>query len=399
MKVLQINSVCGIGSTGRIATDLYKVLEEQNHECKIAYGRGTAPQNIDSIKIGSTIDNYFHVFKTRVFDKHGFGSVNATKKFIEEIKDYDPDIIHLHNIHGYYLNIEVLFKYLKEADKPVIWTLHDCWPFTGHCSYFEYVECEKWKSSCENCVQKKEYPTSKLLDGSKLNYAKKKELFTSVKNMTIVTPSKWLSKIVKESFLGKYPIEVINNGIDLDVFKPTDSNFRDKNNLNNKFIVLGVANIWVEKKGLKYLTELEKNLNDDYKFVIVGVDEKKKNELSKNIIAITRTNNVKELAEIYTAADVFVNPTLEDNFPTTNLEALACGTPVLTFETGGSVECVDEKCGAIVPKKELEKLKQQIIKIKENNFDSADCIKKSKKYDKRKRYDDYIKIYRKQLLK
>ena len=399
MKVLQINSVCGIGSTGRIATDLYKVLEEQNHECKIAYGRGTAPQNIDSIKIGSTIDNYFHVFKTRVFDKHGFGSVNATKKFIEEIKDYDPDIIHLHNIHGYYLNIEVLFKYLKEADKPVIWTLHDCWPFTGHCSYFEYVECEKWKSSCENCVQKKEYPTSKLLDGSKLNYAKKKELFTSVKNMTIVTPSKWLSKIVKESFLGKYPIEVINNGIDLDVFKPTDSNFRDKNNLNNKFIVLGVANIWVEKKGLKYLTELEKNLNDDYKFVIVGVDEKKKNELSKNIIAITRTNNVKELAEIYTAADVFVNPTLEDNFPTTNLEALACGTPVLTFETGGSVECVDEKCGAIVPKKELENLKQQIIKIKENNFDSADCIKKSKKYDKRKRYDDYIKIYRKQLLK
>lgn len=399
MKVLQINSVCGIGSTGRIATDLYKVLEEQNHECKIAYGRGTAPQNIDSIKIGSTIDNYFHVFKTRVFDKHGFGSVNATKKFIEEIKDYDPDIIHLHNIHGYYLNIEVLFKYLKEADKPVIWTLHDCWPFTGHCSYFEYVECEKWKSSCENCVQKKEYPTSKLLDGSKLNYAKKKELFTSVKNMTIVTPSKWLSKIVKESFLGKYPIEVINNGIDLDVFKPTDSNFRDKNNLNNKFIVLGVANIWVEKKGLKYLTELEKNLNDDYKFVIVGVDEKKKNELSKNIIAITRTNNVKELAEIYTAADVFVNPTLEDNFPTTNLEALACGTPVLTFETGGSVECVDEKCGAIVPKKELEKLKQQIIKIKENNFDSADCIKKSKKYDKRKRYDDYIRIYRKQLLK
>ena len=399
MKVLQINSVCGIGSTGRIATDLYKVLEEQNHECKIAYGRGSAPQNIDSIKIGSTIDNYFHVFKTRVFDKHGFGSVNATRKFIEEIKDYDPDIIHLHNIHGYYLNIEVLFKYLKEADKPVIWTLHDCWPFTGHCSYFEYVECEKWKSSCENCVQKKEYPTSKLLDGSKLNYAKKKELFTSVKNMTIVTPSKWLSKIVKESFLGKYPIEVINNGIDLDVFKPTDSNFRDKNNLNNKFIVLGVANIWVEKKGLKYLTELEKNLNDDYKFVIVGVDEKKKNELSKNIIAITRTNNVKELAEIYTAADVFVNPTLEDNFPTTNLEALACGTPVLTFETGGSVECVDEKCGAIVPKKELENLKQQIIKIKENNFDSADCIKKSKKYDKRKRYDDYIRIYRKQLLK
>ena len=190
MKVLQINSVCGVGSTGRIATDLYKVLEEQGHKCKIAYGRGTAPEGIDSIKIGSNLDNYYHVFKTRVFDKHGFGSVNATKKFIEEVKDYDPDIIHLHNIHGYYINIEILFNYLKEANKPVIWTLHDCWAFTGHCSYFDYVGCNKWKSGCYNCEQKGEYPSSKVLDNSKLNYEKKKELFTSVKNMTIVTPSK-----------------------------------------------------------------------------------------------------------------------------------------------------------------------------------------------------------------
>ena len=343
MKILQINSVCGVGSTGRIATDLYKVSEEQGHQCKIAYGRGTAPQGIDSIKIGSNLDNYMHVLKTRIFDKHGFGSVNATKKFIEEVKEYDPDVIHLHNIHGYYINIEILFNYLKEANKPVIWTLHDCWAFTGHCAYFDYVGCSKWKNGCNKCPQKEGYPTSKVFDNSKLNYEKKRELFTSVKNMTIVTPSKWLANLVKESFLGKYPVEVINNGIDLDIFKPTKSYFREQYGLEDKFIVLGVASVWEERKGLKYFVELSKELSDDYKIVVVGVTEKQKKELPNNILAITRTNNVKELAEIYTVADVFVNPTLEDNFPTTNLEALACGTPVISFNTGGSVESIDNK--------------------------------------------------------
>ena len=189
MKVLQINSVCGVGSTGRIATDLYKVLEEQGHECVIAYGRGTAPEGIKTIKIGTDFDNYMHVAKTRIFDKHGFGSTKATKEFIEKVKAYDPDVIHLHNIHGYYINIEILFNYLKEANKKVIWTLHDCWAFTGHCSHFDYIGCDKWKDECEKCPQKKEYPSSILKDNSNWNYEKKKQIFTSVNNMTIVTPS------------------------------------------------------------------------------------------------------------------------------------------------------------------------------------------------------------------
>ena len=389
MKVLQINSVCGVGSTGRIATDLYKVLEEQGHKCKIAYGRGTAPEGIDSIKIGSNLDNYYHVFKTRVFDKHGFGSVNATKKFIEEVKDYDPDIIHLHNIHGYYINIEILFNYLKEANKPVIWTLHDCWAFTGHCSYFDYVGCNKWKSGCYNCEQKGEYPSSKDLDNSKLNYEKKKELFTSVKNMTIVTPSKWLANLVKESFLGKYPVEVINNGIDLDVFKPTESDFREKHNLENKFIILGVASVWSERKGLKYFIQLSERLDDKYQIIIVGVSEKQKKNLPKHIIGITKTNDTRELAEIYTSSDIFFNPTLEDNFPTTNLESLACGTPIITFNTGGSVECINSKVGYIIGKGDIN----NTIRVINNYFDSKECIKKSKEYNKSERYNDYIKLY------
>lgn len=395
MKVLQINSVCGVGSTGRIATDLYKVLEEHGHKCKIAYGRGNAPEDIDTIKIGTNFDNYLHVFKTRMFDEHGFGSVDATKKFIEEVKKYDPDIIHLHNIHGYYINIEILFEYLREANKPVIWTLHDCWAFTGHCAYFDFVGCDKWKYGCEKCPQKSAYPTSKTKDNSKLNYEKKKKIFTSINNMTIVTPSNWLANLVKESFLGEYNVEVINNGIDLDVFKPTESDFRKKYNLQDKFIILGVASDWSERKGLKYFIELEKTLSEQYKIVIVGVNKKQKDNLSKNIISITRTNNPKELAEIYTAADLFVNPTLEDNYPTTNLESIACGTPVVTFETGGSVESVDSKVGRIV-KKEADSLLYTIKNFEKNTKDlfTLDCRKRSiSKFNKLEKFNEYINIY------
>mgnify|MGYP004526499615 CR=1 FL=1 len=338
MKVLQINSVCGVGSTGRIATDLYKALEEKGHECVIAYGRGTAPEGIKTIKIGTNFDNYMHVAKTRVFDKHGFGSIKATKDFIKRVEEYNPDVIHLHNIHGYYINIEILFDYLKKANKKVVWTLHDCWAFTGHCAYFDYVGCNKWKEGCKECPQKKEYPNSLLMDSSEWSFNKKKDIFTGVTDLTIVTPSKWLAGLVKQSYLSEYKVEVINNGIDLDIFKPTKSDFRERYGLENKFIILGVASVWDRRKGLQYLVNLAEKIDDDYKVIIVGVSEKQKKSLPKNIIGITRTNNIRELVEIYSAADVFVNPTLEDNFPTTNLEAIACGTDIITFDTGGSSE-------------------------------------------------------------
>lgn len=388
MKVLQINSVCGFGSTGRIATDLYEMLEKKGHECVIAYGRGTAPKGVKTIKIGSNMDNYIHVAKTRLFDKHGFGSEKATLKFIEKIKKYDPDIIHLHNIHGYYINIEILFKYLSESGKKIIWTLHDCWSFTGHCSHFEYVGCDKWKKQCSQCTQKKEYPSSKIFDSSKWNYKKKKELFTSIDSdkLTIVTPSRWLADLVKKSYLKKYKVEVINNGIDLDIFKPTESNFREKYNLENKKIILGVTSVWTQRKGLGYFLELSKKLNEDYQIVIVGVSKKQKRELPKEIIGITRTNNIKELVEIYSTADIFFNPTLEDNFPTTNLEALACGLPIITFNTGGSTEILNNKVGKCINRKfEIENF--------DINYKAIDCIKQSKIFDKSNCYKKYFELW------
>ena len=345
MRVLQINSVCGIRSTGRICTDLADVLLQDGHECKIAYGRESVPEKYRKIavRIGNDLDAKMHALQSRIFDNAGFGSRLATEKFIEWVKEYNPDIIHLHNIHGYYINIEVLFKYLAESNKPVIWTLHDCWACTGHCAYFSYVKCDKWKTGCFNCPQKKRYPLSLLWDASKQNWQKKKALFTSVKNMTLVTPSKWLANEVKKSFLSNYPMNVIANGIDLDVFKPTPSDFKEKNGLVGKKIILGVASSWSECKGLKDFIELSKILDEKYKIVLVGLSGNQIKELPENVMAISRTNNVKELAEIYTAADIFFNPTYEDNFPTVNLEAQACGTPVITYRTGGSVESVPEK--------------------------------------------------------
>lgn len=396
MKVLQINSVCGIGSTGRIATDIHNILIEQGHESYIAFGRNL-PKNCDNtIRIGSKIDNYTHVAKTRLFDKHGFGSKRATKEFVKEIKKIDPDIIHLHNIHGYYINIEILFNYLKEANKPVIWTLHDCWSFTGHCSHFDYIGCKKWKTGCFDCPQKQEYPKSVLIDNSEWNYNKKKEIFMGVDNMMLVTPSNWLSNLVGKSFLKDYRIEVINNGIELSFFKPTDNEFRKKYELDDKFIILGVASIWTQSKGINYFLELSTNLKEDEVIVLVGLSNKQLKEIPENIIGISRTNNVEELADIYSSADIFVNPTLEDNFPTVNLEALACGTPVITFETGGSPESINNKTGMVVKERSSVKLYENIsnIRVSEKHSYIKECVDRAiKKYDRKLKYEEYISLY------
>lgn len=392
MKVLQINSVCGIGSTGRIATDIHNMLIEQGHESYIAYGRDL-PRNCDNaIRIGNKIDNYAHVLLTRLFDKHGFGSIKATEEFIKKVEEIDPDVIHLHNIHGYYINIEVLFDYLKEADKPVIWTLHDCWAFTGHCAYFDYVGCEKWKTGCYDCPEKKSYPSSRLLDKSKQNYLKKKEIFTGVKNMTIVTPSSWLAELVRESFLGEYPVKVINNGIDLKIFKPTKSNFREKYNIEDKFIILGVANVWDRRKGFDYFIELSKLIKIDEIIVMVGLTEKQKRSLPDNIIGITRTNDVNELVEIYTAADYFLNPSLEETMGLVTVEALACGTPVIVSNSTAVPEVVNEKCGKIVLDNSTKGFYSAIVN-NDRDFSSIECIKQAQKYDKQKMYKKYLNLY------
>lgn len=393
MKVLQINSVCGIGSTGRIATDLHKTLIDNGHESYIAFGRGE-PRNCDNtIRIGSKFDNYWHVAVTRVFDKHGFASKRATRDFICQVEQLDPDVIHLHNIHGYYINIELLFDYLKQCQKPVVWTLHDCWSFTGHCPQFEMAGCDKWKTGCYECPIKTEYPSSVLVDNSSENYKRKRELFTQLETLTIVTPSKWLSGIVSESFMRDYPVKVINNGINLEMFKPTESNFREQNGLFSKFVILGVGNMWEERKGLRYFYELAELMGSDEVIVLVGLSKKMLRSLPQNIIGIPRTSDLQELAEIYTSADVFVNPTLEDNFPTTNLEALACGTPVITFDTGGSPECIDDSCGLVIKKTNAQALALAIKNLTNNMFSEDDCVNRAKLFENTTKYKEYLNLY------
>lgn len=350
MKVLMINSVCGIRSTGRICTDLANAMTAEGHEVKIAYGRENVPEKYAkyAVRIGNDTDIKIHGIRTRLFDDHGFASRKVTKEFLLWADEYDPDMLWLHNIHGYYINVEMLFEWIKSRpDMQVRWTLHDCWAFTGHCTYFTMANCDRWKDHCHDCPQKTGYPSSYLFDRSYKNFEIKKKLFTGVKNMTLITPSKWLGELVKQSFLGEYPVQVIYNTIDTSVFKPTPSNFKEKYGLEGKKIILGVASIWDERKGLPDFVKLSGMIDDSYAIVLVGVDEKQAKGLPQNITVIRRTDSTAQLAEIYTASDVFFNPTYEDNYPTVNLEAVACGTYVITYKTGGSPESAGEGAGVV----------------------------------------------------
>lgn len=390
MKVFQINTVCGVGSTGRIATDLYHVLKSEGHSCCIAYGRGTAPKEVDSFKIDSTADVYIHTFLSRITDREGLFSKNATRRLLKKIQDYDPDIIHLHNIHGHYLNYPMLFRFLKNYGRPVVWTLHDCWAFTGHCAYFDYVGCQRWQSGCHNCPQLRSYPQSYGIDHSRENFSMKKELFTGLEQLHIVTPSQWLADLVKKSFLKEYPVTVIHNGIDTTVFKPTESNFRKRYGLEHKKIILGVASPWTARKGLQDFIKLSSMISDEWKIVLVGLSKKQLASLPPSILGIERTNNTKELAQIYTAANVFFNPTYEDNYPTTNLEAIACGTPVVTYDTGGSPESAGECKGAVVEKGNISDAWSEILHSTEYKGRLSHCRNENDKY---KNFNAYYLLY------
>lgn len=344
MKIVQINTFSN-KSTGTIMMNIHNKLKEEEIESYVVWGRGRKAQDSAEIYMNDKIGIYWHGLYTRFTDKAGFASKRATRKLIKKLDKIKPDIIHLHNIHGYYINIEILFNYIKKNNIKVVWTLHDCWAFTGHCSHFELIGCKKWKECCNCCEQKSKYPKS-FVDNSNWNYQRKKELFTGL-NMTIVTPSKWLANLVKQSFLKQYEVKVINNGIDTNIFKPRKSDFRKKFNIEDKKIILGVASDWTKEKGLYDFYKLSKKLDDDVKIVLVGLNKRQVKEIPNNIIGIERTENAQQLAEIYTTADIYFNPTYADNFPTTNLEALACGTPVFTYNTGGSIECLNESNGKI----------------------------------------------------
>ena len=392
MKIVQVNTVCGTGSTGKIAVALHNLSIQNHNESYIAYGRNTAPQEIPSYKIGNKADFYSHVLINFFFGKSGFGSRKVTLKFLEWLDRIKPDIIHLHNIHGFYLNIELLFDYIKKNNIPIIWTLHDCWPFTGQCAHFDYAACVKWKTGCYNCpIHRTNYPYSLFKDNSRWNYIEKKRIFTGVNNLTIVTPSQWLADLVSQSFLKEYSVKIIPNGIDLNIFKPMPKQ------LSPQKIILGVANVWTLQKGYHTFLELSERLDDKYQIVLIGVSKSQQKELRKKypqIVAITRTNNQQELAQWYSNASIYVNPTLEDNFPTTNLEALACGTPVVTFKTGGSPESLSAECGIVVEQGNLDKLTKAISSIEMNSKITPEaCRIQALKYEKKAQFEKYIKLY------
>lgn len=342
MKYLFINSVAGVGSTGRIAANQCRELQKKGHQCVLAYGRVKANcDDIQTIQIGTPWDYRWHGVITRAFDRHGFGSKRATRKFLNWVEEYKPDLIWLHNIHGYYINVEMLFAWIKRhPETQVKWTLHDCWAFTGHCTHFTVVNCSQWKKQCLQCTQLRRYPACIALSSVSRNFERKRQAFTGVKNLTLITPSKWLAELTRESFLNEYPVETHYNTIDTNIFKPTPSDFRKKYGLEQKIIILGVANVWEDRKGLNDFYKLAEFLDDSYVILLVGLSEKQMKYLPSNIIGITRTNSPQELAKIYTAADVFVNPTYEDTYPTVNLEAQACGTLVVTYNTGGASETI-----------------------------------------------------------
>lgn len=343
MRILFINSVCGVRSTGRIVTDLALQFLAQGDEVRIAYGRYCAPEQFREIsyRIGTEHDVRVAALKARIFDNEGFNALCNTKRLTEWAENYDPDVVWLHNLHGYYLNIEELFRWIKSRPQmQVRWTLHDCWAFTGHCAYFTIANCTCWKECCQDCPQTMQYPKCIFKDNSKENFRRKRAAFCDVKHMTLITPSYWLASLIKQSFLREYPVEVVHNQIDAVVFKPTYGSFRSRYGLENKKVILGVASVWDRRKGYADFLKLAGMLDDSYAVVMVGLSKSQIKALPASIICIERTDSATELAEIYTSADVFVNLTYEDNYPTVNLEAQACGTPCLTYRTGGSVESV-----------------------------------------------------------
>lgn len=392
MKILQINSVYGERSTGRIAYELALLQRENNMKPYIVSGEGTSDSPDIHIMSGKLYLK-FNILKTRLFGKHGFYSKLATKRMLKFADRVSPDIIHLHNIHGHYFNVKMIFEYIKKHNIPVVWTLHDCWAFTGHCAHFDYAGCDGWKTGCGNCPQRRCYPDSWFFDRSKGNLKAKKELFTSLEKMHIVTPSHWLASLVEQSFLSKYPITTIHNGIDTEKFSPIESDLKKQLGLENKFVILGIVSNLNSTKGGQYFLELAKLLSRDEHIVLLSL-EKDFDKLPDNITPLPRTESAEELAKVYSGADVFVNPTLQDTFPTVNLEALCCSTPVVTFATGGSAESLSENCGIAVKKGNVESLYEGIQKVRKGEFSKEKCRERGIEFASKDCYSKYIDIYR-----
>ncbi len=387
-RLLQINVTANWGSTGKIAESIGLCAIQHGWESYIAYGRYSRPSQSQLIRIGSAVTPYSHYFEQRVFDNEGLCSRRATKKLIATIKSISPDIIQLHNIHDHYLNYRLLFEYLNTTAIKVVWTFHDCWAFTGHCFHFVTKDCVKWKTGCSHCPLRNAYPKT-LLDRSSRNYKLKRDLFMSNVNLSIVACSDWMSNFVQESFLKSKSIHTIHNGVDLSVFTPSPSGRGGQS-----FSILAVSSVWTQEKGLFDIYKLRDLLPSDFDIVLVGVSPKQQQHLPAGITGIQRTQDIHELVQLYRSADVLINPTYADTFPTVNLEALACGTPVITYNTGGSPEAVDESTGVVVPQGDVQALADAILRLKAHPLSSEACRSRAEVFfDKDKCFEKYLTLY------
>lgn len=395
MKLVQINSVCGFGSTGGIVRDISEVLSTRGIENWVLYGVGQSDYS-RGIKFGGDLNLRSHQIKTRLLGKHGFYSKVATRNLVNILDLMDPDVVHLHNLHGHYLNVEILFDYLKRRGKRVIWTLHDCWSFTGHCAHFDYVGCEKWKTACHTCPQLREYPGSLVFDRSKSSYKDKSRIFRGIEDMTLVTPSRWLEGLVEESFLRDYPVETIYNGVDMETFSYRKSDARERYGIGDRTMILAVANFWTERKGYSSYLELARHLADDEVLVLVGKTTFVGEELPPNMIQLSRTETVEELVELYSTADLFLNLTLEEVFGLVNIEALACQTPVITFDTGGSPETVDADTGRVVERGDIEGILKMVRDLKSSkiSLDGDTCRRRVEdNFSRQTMIERYMDLY------
>lgn len=391
MKVVQINSVCESGSTGKICVAISELLTAQGIENyifhtspKCHYPTGKQYMSLLEVKI--------QAFKAKMFGKYGFQSKGPTRRLIRSMEKIEPDIVQLHNLHGHNIHLGMLFSYFKRKRMKIFWTFHDCWAFTSYCMYFDMIHCDRWVTGCQKCPLCKKYTW--FFDRSKWLYKTKRELFSGL-DLNIITPSQWLANLVKKSFLKEYPVTVIHNGVDLKVFTPRISNFRERYGISsNKIILLGVANRWEQRKGLDVFIRLAERLDaNKFQIVLVGTDHIVDEKLPPCIISIHRTADQHELSEIYSTADFFINPTREDNFPTVNIESLACGTPVITFDTGGCPEAVTEDCGIVIQKGNFNILYNILNRENDFVFSQNDCLNRSLFFDQDKKFKEYVDLY------
>jgi len=389
--LLQIDTCLNNGSTGRITESIAKLVIADGWDCYIMHSAryATLPSVMNAYQIGTKAHEYIHYIEGLLLDNHGLCSTTDTKRAIKEIERIKPDVIQLHCIHGYFLNYKVLFNYLNSTNIPLVWTFHDCWAFTGHCAHFVTARCEKWKNEgCHNCPLHTDYPKS-YVDKSERNFKLKKSLFTINKHLHIVPVSQWLASYTKESFFKGKDIRVINNGIDTSKFHPCAPKSTDV------FKIVGVATAWNQSKGLYDFYKIRKILSSEkFEIVLVGLKQNQVDALPKDIRGITRTESIEELAHLYSEANVLLNPTYADSFPTVNMEALACGTPVITYRTGGSPEIIDEKTGIVVEQGDVQGLIDAIHNMATHPLSLDDCRNRAvQMYDKNDRFMDYINLY------